>query len=201
MAHLIQSNPTAVNRNPRRNVASQPDMTPMVDLAFLLVTFFVLTTSMLKPKALEIFYPKEEGVPLKANNALTLLLGEGRDNIFWYYGEFRGDQTDISKVDYSTDGLRNILLEYNRSVTNRLARLELQFNKRDGRSAEHSERYAQLAHDIFNADEALVVVVKTLPRTKFSEVIAAIDELNICNVRKRVVQDMNRREEEIIKDL
>ena len=80
-------------------MAARPDMTPMVDLAFLLVTFFVLTTSMMKSRAMEIIYPSEEGVPLKANNVVSILLDEGKDRIFWYYGELKGNETEIHRTD------------------------------------------------------------------------------------------------------
>ena len=57
------------------------DMTPMVDLGFLLLTFFILTTTFAKPQTMEINMPvktdkEEDQSKLKASNALTLLLGK-----------------------------------------------------------------------------------------------------------------------------
>jgi hypothetical protein len=63
------------------------DMTPMVDLAFLLLTFFVLAATLAKPKAMEIIYPKEvdeQEDKTKLDDALatTLLLGEHENEVF-----------------------------------------------------------------------------------------------------------------------
>ncbi len=201
MAELIQSSPATGKRSRRRNTAARPDMTPMVDLAFLLVTFFVLTTSMMKPRAMEIIYPTEEGVPLKANHVLTILLDEGKDRIFWYYGELKENETEIHRTDLSSLGLRKIVLDYNRTVNERILALEAQFPPRTMWTDAQQQQFKQLSGDIYAADHALTVLIKTLPATQFSEVISAMDELNICHVRKRAVQDMNSQEADLIKGL
>src|SRR3954464_13793637 len=66
------------------------DMTPMVDLAFLLLTFFMLTTTFGKPKTMEITMPIKDPTiePMPINNALTILLTD-KDKIYWYFGEFK----------------------------------------------------------------------------------------------------------------
>src|ERR1017187_135575 len=72
------------------------DMTPMVDLAFLLLTFFVLTSTFNKPKTMEINFPakpKTKEEQIKINNALTFIMTrEGKDEkenaVYYYAGEF-----------------------------------------------------------------------------------------------------------------
>lgn len=92
------------------------DMTPMVDLGFLLLTFFILTTTFAKPQTMEIHMPVkpknvEEQSPLKASNALTILLGEN-DKIFWYAGlPDAPTAPGVQTTDYSANGLRKLLLE------------------------------------------------------------------------------------------
>ena len=71
--------------------STKVDMTPMVDLAFLLLTFFVLTTTFAKPKVMSLVYPAkledtDDTPPQKINNAITFLLTE--DKIFYYEDEF-----------------------------------------------------------------------------------------------------------------
>lgn len=63
------------------------DMTPMVDLAFLLLTFFMLTTTFSKSKTMEVNMPVD-GPPGNVKNAVTVLLGD-KNRVFWYYGEFK----------------------------------------------------------------------------------------------------------------
>ncbi|MFN5845914.1 MAG: ExbD/TolR family protein, partial [Flavobacteriia bacterium] len=71
--------------------STRVDMTPMVDLAFLLLTFFVLTSTFSKPKVMSLVYPakpdpNEKIEPQKINNAITFLLSE--DKIFYYSGQY-----------------------------------------------------------------------------------------------------------------
>lgn len=88
------------------------DMTPMVDLAFLLLTFFMLTTTFNKLHTMEITMPEKvtkDTTPPKVNEkrVLTLLLGE-QDKIYWYVGI-----TDPKPVvtDFSKDGIRKVLVQ------------------------------------------------------------------------------------------
>jgi biopolymer transport protein ExbD len=63
------------------------DMTPMVDLGFLLITFFVITAELSKPKALPLFMPTDKGGASKAeaSKSLTILTG-ANNNLFYYFG-------------------------------------------------------------------------------------------------------------------
>lgn len=88
------------------------DMTPMVDLAFLLLTFFVMTTTLNKPQAMQINMPdkpREEDKPPEVNekNVLTLVLGEN-DKIYWYVGI---TNPEVKVADFSATGIRKVLLE------------------------------------------------------------------------------------------
>lgn len=87
------------------------DMTPMVDLAFLLLTFFVMTTTLNKPQTMEITMPEkpkpgDEMPEINEKNVLTLLLGED-DKIYWYVG-ITDPVVEIS--NFSATGIRKILL-------------------------------------------------------------------------------------------
>jgi biopolymer transport protein ExbD len=88
------------------------DMTPMVDLAFLLLTFFMLATTFNKPKTMELVLPekpKPEDAPPKVNekNVLTVLLA--KDNkVVWYIGVTDPQPTVTS---FSKTGIRKVLLE------------------------------------------------------------------------------------------
>src|SRR5688500_14782443 len=72
--------------------STRVDMTPMVDLAFLLLTFFVLTSTFNKPKSMELTFPVEpppgSPPPPAIKNGITMLL-TGDDKIFYYKGEFK----------------------------------------------------------------------------------------------------------------
>lgn len=87
------------------------DMTPMVDLAFLLLTFFVMTTTLNKPQTMEITMPEkpkpgDEMPEINEKNVLTLVLGEN-DKIYWYVGI-----TDpiVEVSNFSATGIRKTLM-------------------------------------------------------------------------------------------
>jgi biopolymer transport protein ExbD len=167
------------------------DMTPMVDLAFLLLTFFVLAATLSKPKAMEIIYPKEaekkdEKTLLNKDLATTILLGEKEDEVYYYKGFFKPDSTVLELTNFSKDGIRKMLLERNRTIITAVNDLKTKFNNKEMSKEEYQEKFGEIT----GADDAPFVIVKTIPTTKYKNVINAVDELEICNVRKRAIQDM-----------
>jgi len=167
------------------------DMTPMVDLAFLLLTFFVLAATLSKPKAMEIVYPKEvedKGPKTQVNKdlATTILLGEKENEVYYYKGFFKPDSTILELTDFSKDGIRKMLLERNRTIIQAVNDLKVRYNNKEL----SKEEYLDQMGDITGADDAPFVIVKTVEETKYKNVINAVDELEICNVRKRAIQDM-----------
>ncbi len=168
------------------------DMTPMVDLAFLLVTFFVLAASLSKPKVLEIIYPKEteneeEKTKLADELATTLLLGEKDTEVFYYSGKFNPDSTQLKLTDFSAEGFRKVMLDKNININDAYSALLKQYENinTDGDTA-----FVRKKGEIFNSKNAPFVIVKTIGKTPFKNVVNAMDELNICNVKKRAVMDM-----------
>ena len=79
MAEISQGSGKKDGKVRSKKTSTRIDMTPMVDLAFLLLTFFMLTTTFSKPKTMEINMPVKPDKPeveLKINNAVTVLLGD-----------------------------------------------------------------------------------------------------------------------------
>ena len=93
------------------------DMTPMVDLAFLLLTFFVMTTTLNKPQTMEITMPEkpkpEDKMPeVNEKRVLTLVLGPN-DKIYWYIGI---TDPKVEVTTFSNEGVRKILLRENSQI-------------------------------------------------------------------------------------
>ena len=91
------------------------DMTPMVDLAFLLLTFFILTTTFNKPKTMEVNMPdkvqdEKDQTKINEKDILNLVLSEN-DKIYWYIGL----TPPVNETNYSSNGVRKVLLEQTRA--------------------------------------------------------------------------------------
>src|SRR5580698_5889206 len=82
-----------------KKMSTRVDLTPMVDLAFLLITFFMLTTSLNKPKAMDLNMPKkldEKKQDVKESQVLNVLLAGG--DTIWYYETSEGKMTDMKET-------------------------------------------------------------------------------------------------------
>jgi biopolymer transport protein ExbD len=167
------------------------DMTPMVDLAFLLLTFFILATSLSKPKTMEIIYPKEvkdEKETTKVDDALatTVLVGEEDEHVFYYTGMFKPDSTVLIHTDYSKEGIRKVLLDRNKRINDQVTALKEQLTNNIINDTTYQVAYSKIVGDSL----APFVIVKTIPTSKFRNVVNVMDELNITNIKKRAIIDM-----------
>ncbi len=114
MAEVSQNSTTAGGKPRVKKFGTRIDMTPMVDLAFLLLTFFILTTTMLKSTILQLDMPERSGDislnrPISEKNILYVILGES-NKIYW----LKGDEKKISRSDYSRRGIRNVVQKQHR---------------------------------------------------------------------------------------
>jgi len=93
-----------------KKVSTKVDMTPMVDLAFLLVTFFMLTTTFSKPQTMEVNMPdktdKKETMKVAKSRTTTLILAEN-DKVYYYTDP---ENPDVQLTNFSESGLRKVLL-------------------------------------------------------------------------------------------
>lgn len=179
------------------------DMTPMVDLAFLLLTFFVLTSTFSKPKAMEINFPadpKDEKERIKVNNAITFML-TGDDKIYYYAGEFYQEGNDkgmppttLTKTDFSAEGLHKLLLDRNDPTIKEIDKLTEQFKKKEIADT----AYKRLVNVEKGKKEALTVLIKADDKAVYKNIIDVVDELNICNVGKYAIVDMGAKELELL---
>lgn len=163
------------------------DMTPMVDLGFLLLTFFVLTSTFAKPKVMSLVYPAKEVDPgpnePKVNNAITFIVSD--DRLFYYKGEFYPEgntkgqpATVLTETDFGPTGIRKLLAEENQLVLRKKAELDGKFQRKE---ISDSTRTKEL-NDEKRKPEALKVLVKTDMKAKTKNFIDVIDELYIASI-------------------
>ena len=181
------------------------DMTPMVDLAFLLLTFFVLTATFSKPKSMELTFPAppetiDDQPPVK--NGITFLL-TGEDRIFYYQGELRpaddaqGPKTTLSELNFSQGSLHKFLLEKNKEMQGKILSLKKQFDN----NQLVDTAYKRMVRNVKADKESFTFLIKTDDKATYKNVIDLIDELNVNVVGKYVMVDMMKPELDMINEL
>jgi biopolymer transport protein ExbD len=115
----------------QKKISVHVDFTPMVDMNMLLITFFMLCTSLSKPQTMEISMPtnkdtdKNNQSAVKASQAITVLL-TGKDSIFYYEGQPNyKDYKTLKVTSYKPDGLRGFLLKRNVEAVAKINDLKL----------------------------------------------------------------------------
>jgi biopolymer transport protein ExbD len=168
--------------------STRVDMTPMVDLAFLLLTFFVLTSTFSTPKVMNLAYPAkpketEPSEPTIINNAVTFLLS--KDKIYYYFNEFHSEPTADGKpatvlleTNFGPSGVRKLLAEKNASVIEGKKLLKAKLKANAITEAEYLEQYIELK----KAKAALKVLIKTDDKALCKNFIDLIDELKINDI-------------------
>jgi biopolymer transport protein ExbD len=184
-----------------KKVSTRVDFTPMVDLGFLLITFFMLTTSMNKPKTMEITFPVDpdkeivEENKIKASQAMTILLGES-DRIYYYFG--LGDEgIDMQTTNYSRNGIRKVLLEENRKRNPRADSIPILKNEVKTGIISDSV-YKSRVSDIKRQKGALIVLIKATDESSYKNMIDIIDEMSICSIGSYSIVDIQEMEKEIL---
>ena len=194
----------------RKKKSVRVDFTPLVDLGFLLITFFMLTTSMTRPKTMEIQKPKpdpnikeEEKTKLTASQAMTIFLT--KDNkIVYYFGLLTDPTKPITPevTSYGSDGIRKILKKANRD-RNPLAdsiqiyKDQARFNKI---TVEQYRANRKRIEDKY-AREALVVLIKADDTSTYKNLVDILDEMSIVNVRSYAIVDITPSEVQLVKSI
>jgi biopolymer transport protein ExbD len=181
-----------------KKLSTRIDMTPMVDLGFLLLTFFMLTTTFSQPKVIELTPPvKGDNTKIQDTLSLTLVLGKS-DTVFYYNGSLKlsTDSNNIMQTDYSDNGLRKIVLGRNHFVLNSIKTIQEQHDAKKIADTTYSRLLDKAEGNKF----AIFVIIKTDTSARYVNVIRALDEMNICNVGKYSLIDVSEDDMKMIAD-
>jgi biopolymer transport protein ExbD len=151
---------------PNKKKVIRIDMTPMVDLGFLLITFFVFTTTISKPTVTDLYMPKDlvknDSTKLIDDLALTLLL-HNNNEVYYYLGTFDDAfrTNRVFKTNYSTyDGIGKIIRQRQKDLGNKVT---------------------------VNGKEALMLLIKPTSGAIYKNVVDAMDEVIINDVKKYAI--------------
>jgi len=166
-----------------KKLSTRVDLTPMVDLGFLLITFFIFTTTMAKPKTMEIIMPvkpKPNDPPpnkVKDYTALTLLLG--KDNKIYYYQGIGSDSAKIELTTFGPDGLRDVIIKKKAYVNNY--------------KQEHAGEKG------VDPKDETTILIKPDTNSTYADMVNALDEMQINGIETYALIDITKEDRNFIK--
>ena len=167
----------------------------MVDLGFLLITFFVFTATMSSPTTLDLNMPKDikkqdEQTEVKESSVLTIMLGKG-DQVYYYEGKLVVDATGNNFKQTTFKGIRDIIVNKKKEVMDR-------YYQRPDPACE-AEAKAKGKPVSNCADKDFVVIIKPSDDATYKNTVDILDEMTINQVRTYAMVKIGEVEYELIK--
>lgn len=153
--------------------SARVDMTPMVDLMFLLITFFMLTTTLAKPQAMDLAMPdKDDNNPdaqldVADNRTMTVLLGN-HNRLEWYIGLVDKPLTPPTVENYGKDGIRKAFLDKSKEIKGKTGK-------------------------------DLIVLIKPSDKSNYRNLVDILDEIKITNLQRYAIVDISAPEVQLLK--
>jgi biopolymer transport protein ExbD len=208
MAEIIQEEKAGGKKKAKKH-APHIDMTPMVDLMCLLITFFMLTTAFAKAKVMEINLPekikdptKQEAPRISASRTLNLILGPD-NKLYWYPGSVKPEDYNslppVSELDYSSGptGIRQMLLERNRALFKKID----EFNNQvlTGKLVLSQDSVLKSIAQLKKVDDTgPIVLIKAYNKANYGNFVDILDEMNICGIARYTFVDIAWYEEKMV---
>ena len=161
-----------------KKLSTRVDLTPMVDLGFLLITFFIFTTTMSQPTAMKLLLPDDKVKPeeqnkAKESGALTIIMGDD-NHIYYYEGQLKPDASNFLSASYNGENsIREIIMKKKVQVRS-------------------------IARDPSDPEKDLVIVIKPSSKCNYKNVIDILDEMSINVVKKYALVDIFDIEEQLV---
>jgi biopolymer transport protein ExbD len=158
------------------------DLTAMVDLAFLLITFFMLTTSLSKPKSMDLGLPDKDekdkpevDIKVDQRRTVTIILGKD-DKIKWFHGLIEAPEAGGAPTNavYGKNGIRKEILK----------------------------RVVSIPQVIGDKDKGMIVIIKPTKKSTYRNLVDILDEMAICNVPTyAIVNDITPEEMKLVDEM
>lgn len=191
------------------------DFTPMVDMNMLLITFFMLCTTMIKSQTLQIALPSNEKVEkqdqnkVKKSEAITVILdselnSEGfpvKDFVYYYEGmpevTQEGDQivSNMKEIAFmpnengKAQGIRAVFQQRNKQVLEKINVLKESWKAKQINDSVYQARAKEIRND--STLTRPVVIIKATPNASYASVVTALDEMQINNISRYQIDRIN----------
>ena len=200
------------NLSKQKKMDTRVNFTPMVDMMMLLITFFMLCTTLAKPQAMQLTMPsndenlqKEDKQVTKASHTITLYLG-ANDKIYYVAGlPNYDDPSCVKPTTYGKEGIEKVLNEHtteegiNPIAKIKMAKKELDAKKTEYGSKMTDEQYQEQLKKLKKGElptgekvPTLTCIIRPLPTATYANMVAALDEMLISNIDKYVIDDIDK---------
>lgn len=181
-----------------KKLSTRVDMTPMVDLGFLLITFFVFTATMTTPTTLDLNMPKDikdekEQTEAKESGVLTILLGKA-DQVYYYEGKLVVDATGNNFKTTTYKGIRDIIINKKKDVISRHQHDDT-CPKTQAKAKEKGDPDWQTAC----ADRDFIVIIKPDADATYKNTVDILDEMTINQARTYAMVKIGKEEMDLIR--
>ena len=179
-----------------KKLSTRVDMTPMVDLGFLLITFFIFTATMSSPKTMDLNMPKDtedkkDETKVKQSGALTIMLGKG-DKVYFYEGELAPDGSNFKSSTFKE--IRNEIIRKKQEVI----KAHIHDDKCEEMKAKAKEK-GDPNWEKSDLDRDFVVVIKPNEEATYKNTVDMLDEMTINNVKRFAMIKIAPTENDLIK--
>ena len=202
------------NLSKQKKMDTRVNFTPMVDMMMLLITFFMLCTTLAKPQAMQLTMPsnddtsqlnEEQKQVTKASHTITLYLGSN-DKV-WYIAGLPNydDPSCVKPTSYGKDGIEKVLNEHtteegiNPIAKIKMAKKELDAKKTEYGSKMTDEQYQEQLKKLKKGElpngekvPTMTVIIRPLNTATYENMVAALDEMLISNIDKYVIDNVDK---------
>ena len=206
------------NLSKQKKMDTRVNFTPMVDMMMLLITFFMLCTTLAKPQAMQLTMPSndenvqnEDKSVTKASHTITLYLG-ANDKI-WYIAGLPNyeDPSCVKETTYGAQGIRKVLMEHTTEEgINPVARIMLAKKELDAKKTEYNSKMTDAQYqeqlsrlkkgELPNGEKVptMTVIIRPLDTASYKNMVEALDEMLICSIDKYVIDKIGPEDQELI---
>ena len=192
----------------QKKMDTRVNFTPMVDMMMLLITFFMLCTTLSKPQAMQLTMPsndenmtKEDKSVTKASHTITIYLGAD-DKIYYIKGIPKYDDPScLKETTWGKEGIRAVLTEHRTEegiipvARIRMAKLELDKKKKETNMADstYNNELSKIRNGEINGEKipTLTIIIKPMDTSSYENMVTALDEMQICSIGKYVIDEIS----------
>ncbi len=199
----------------QKKMNTRVDFTPMVDMMMLLITFFMLCTTLSKPQAMQLTMPSnDKNVTDQDRNATKesqtiTIYAAGNDKIYYIAGIPKyDDPTCIKETTWGRQGIRDVLIKHTTEEgINPVARIMMAKSKLDEQKAAgkmsdsiYTKRLSQIKKGELEGGKipTLTIIIKVLDTASYKNMVDVLDEMQICCVGTYVIDKINENDEKLL---